>query len=169
MTDDDAVLKKQYEIIGEFVAKVNSLEFVINSMLEQIIGQYTFEANKNITEEIIDHIEEQSIKIRINQIILFLYMTKKENVEIQTIIIDLKEFASYYNKNIRNIRDFIAHNTLMVGPDIKKVVSSRRYKGKLDSMEMQEIQKHTEQLGPKIDSLFKISEKNFRSFSNGNT
>ncbi len=100
--------REQFEVIGEFVSKVNFMEFTINILLEKIIMQYSEISDiKDIAEYTVDHIEEQSVKNRINFIILFLVMTNGDSEVVKRAIIELKDFAKYYNKYIRNIRDFM--------------------------------------------------------------
>jgi hypothetical protein len=155
-----------YTSIGEFVSKVNNFEFLINSMLELIITSVAeVSKNEDILNETIDFIQEQSIRIRINHIILLLSMNDNQSLEVLNCIEYLKEFSKFYNKHIRNIRDFVAHNPLIQG-DISKVISSRRYKGKLNSITVEGIEKETQALGPKLDGLFenlKIISKYYKA------
>lgn len=128
---------KFYLLLGEFLSKVNSLEFFVNIMLETVIGNYSNKIPKKNTEEIIDFTQEQSLSKRINHLCLFLVMTKPKETEL--IVSDLIGFSKMYNKEIRNYRDFIAHNPLISGEKNSKIVSSRRYKGKLNSLNIDEL------------------------------
>lgn len=154
-------LKDQYEVIGEFVSKVNSREFFVNILLEKIILKYShvFDIQES-AEYTIDHIETQSLKIRINLIIVFLAMSDTDDEKIQRAIVHLKDFVKWYNKYIRDIRDFIAHNPYVKSND-DLVVSSRRYKGKLNSIKIQDLRTHVTDLTPKIreisDLIYELS------------
>jgi hypothetical protein len=146
-----------FKIVATFLTLANTMELAINHMLEQIILEYkdNFES-KGDTDEIIDFIQEQSVRTRINHIILFLSMTKATELPIREVMKELKKFAKYYNKNIRSIRDFIAHNTFLTGKETK-LVSSRRFKGKQDSIKIDEIEKAIKDITPKSKELFTIS------------
>ncbi|WP_273210397.1 hypothetical protein [Runella zeae] len=149
---------KYYTIIGEFVSKVNTFEFIVNVMLEQIVGTYSENStNKDLLNDTIDFIQEQSLRIRINQIILLITMNNQANAELEDAVESLKGFSKYYNKSIRNVRDFIAHNPFLEGETLK-IVSSRRYQGKLNSMTLTDIEEHTKALIPKIKELFSTAE-----------
>ena len=111
----EASVDKQnsYQIIGEFVTKVNTIEFLVNFIIEQVVGQYSEGIDSKIEDDIIKEIQKTSIRIRIHHIILFLNMTKGEDENVRKCIEALKAFANYYNANIRDLRDFIAHNAYL--------------------------------------------------------
>jgi hypothetical protein len=156
---EEANTKVHYELIGEFVAKVNSIEFIVNILLEKIIEQYSSTLSiEDAAEYTIDHIEQQSLKIRINLIIVLLTMTNSDKEVVKGAVERLKDFARYYNKTIRDIRDFIAHNPYMKGGDYL-IVSSRRYKGKLNSLKIDDLKAHIKTLIPFITDLFKVVEE----------
>lgn len=156
ITDNQQI--KFYTIIGEFVSKVNTFEFIVNVMLEQIVGTYSENStNKDVLNDAIDFIQKQSLRRRINHIILLITINNQENVELEDAVERLKNFSKYYNKSIRDVRDFIAHNPFLEGETLK-IVSSRRYQGKLNSMTLTDIEGHTKALTPKIKELFSAAE-----------
>ena len=147
-----------YKIIGEFTTKANSIEFLVNNLLERIIGQYAkILENPEAAHDTIDHIEAQSIRVRVNIIVLFLQMTNGKEGDIQRIIQCLKEFSKHYNKSIRPIRDFIAHNPYLgTSSSITgRIISSRRYQKGLNSLTLDEIKIGSESLIPILKQLSK--------------
>jgi len=75
---------------------------------------------------------------------------------VQRAIVQLTDFGKYYNNSIKDIRDFIAGNPFVQGNAL--VVSSRRYKGKINSLKIQELKLHVTDLTPKIHEIFKLTE-----------
>lgn len=152
--------KKFYTTIGEFMSKVNSIELYINIVLEKIIYENASKLKgKKVTEEVIDVIQAESIKRRINFIILFISMTNEIDSKVSKIIEELKSFSTFYNKHIRDVRDFVAHNPLTISSDRTKMVSSRRYKGKLNSLELASLIDTSELLNEKLNKLDCIAVK----------
>ena len=85
-------------------------------------------------------------------------MTNGDKQVVQHAIVQLKDFAKYYNRSIRDIRDFIAHNPYMKGKN-HLVISSRRYKGKHNSLSIEDLKTHLNNLQPKVFELFKLAEE----------
>ncbi|GLU56118.1 hypothetical protein Dfri01_55790 [Dyadobacter frigoris] len=115
--------------------------------------------SKAILEDVVDHVEEHSLRIRIYQIILFLNMTKRDEPVVKEAMEKLKLFANYYNKNLRDIRDFVAHNTVVTHEEVPRIVSSRRYKGKLNSLDVADLQTHVDELPKIMTELLELGGK----------
>ncbi len=151
---NESTTENYYELVGRFLSVANTIEFLVNSILEVLVGKYALvEELKDSVNETIDHIQEQSIRTRVNYIIILLTISKGESTDIRKVITELQEFVKFYNKSVRNVRDFIAHNPIIVTENntIKemKIVSSRRYKkSKLESMSIVALESVLSELIP---------------------
>ena len=101
--------KEPYTVIGEFVAKVNLIEFLVNTLLEKIIMQYHDVSDiQDAAENLIDHIEEESLKNR--QLVSYIKQyAMKNNMN----YIDLWIKLMYPINKIRNefsLFDYIINN-----------------------------------------------------------
>ena len=127
-------------------------------MIEMICGQHNENLESKVYSELIDLMHEQSIKKRINFVALFVHMTKPEEQQLLEAVAELVEFSKYYNKHLRDYRDFVAHNPVMISTDNEKIISSRRYKAKLDSVHISYLVEQNEVLISKIKEVFAINE-----------
>lgn len=146
-----------YLLIGEFVSKVNTLELAVNTSLEKIIGSYPYKFPKKNTEDLIDFTQEQSVTKRINFLATLLAITKPNETE--EIISDLFKFLKDYNKKIRKYRDFIAHNPMINAQNGTIIISSRRYKGNLNSLEVVELRDLIPVVTEMVHETFDISAR----------
>lgn len=143
-----------HQIVGEFVTKVNTFEFLINSMIEQVLVHYSpVMGMKKQADTMIDLLEGSSIRVRIESLIVLLVLTNSDNPFVEEIVDRLKDHAVYYNKDVRKIRDFIAHNPTFEGENLR-VISARRMQSGMNSLELSEIEKVTKEIGPKVKEWF---------------
>lgn len=148
---------KVYIAIAKLLTTVNSVEFIINATIEMLISYFTSELNKNNRDSAIQFIEQESMTKRINLLLVFLCMVKGNDSEINDIIKRLTEFLKYYNSEIRDIRDFIAHNPYIQTQD--KIIGSRQYrnKGAITSLTFENIESASESLIPQLKEIFNIA------------
>jgi hypothetical protein len=129
MTKTKAIsLDKVYSLIGEFVSKANTIEFLVNICLEQILNnlQRPNDGHKAEINYTIDNIHEQSGRARISNIILLLTISVEISPPIEELISFFKTLYKHYNKKIRDNRDIIAHNPYIEGT--QQIINSRRFK-----------------------------------------
>lgn len=155
-----------YKETGELLSKINGLDFLVNGLIEKIISEYSSELDGNkITEEIIDHINQESLKKRISFIIIFTSMTLNITDKLKNDFLKLKQFATYYNKNIKDIRDFIAHNPIIITDKSPKLISSRRFvKNKLNALELNKLKQVNIELSSKADEFHTLISKLSRNY-----
>ncbi len=152
--------EKIYFQSGKFLSLANLIEFYLNTILEQIIYDYSSSIKgENKKEELIDIIERQSIKNRFNYLILFISMVEKERGEMKACISDLIKINSFYQKEIKPIRDYIAHNPILhkFGSE-PKFISSKRYKGNKDreNINIKEMDKIITKISNEIEKIHNI-------------
>lgn len=143
-------IAQAYSLIGEFVSKANTIEFLVNVCLEQIINNLQ---GSNLDHKLeinytIDNIHEQSVRARISNIILLLTVSNESSPPIEDLISFFKNLYKHYNKKIRDNRDFIAHNPYIEGT--QQIINSRRFKReiKLQSIAISDLPELTREITP---------------------
>ena len=157
---DQAEQEKAFAIVGKFVSIANGIELMVNGCLEIIIGKYDFELSSfGGVKSILENIQKQSIRDRILTTCLMLKMTSDNNQKIEAIISELSLIATDYNKNVRPVRDFLAHNPLTYNKHTKEhiVVSSRYKTEKIDYLSLEDVQTSQTKAGEIGDKLSKIA------------
>lgn len=156
----DSELKEHYAVIGEFVSKANTFEFQINYCIEQIVYALA-SVNANFKDDVgysIDSIHKQSLRERISFIIMILSSTQEQDEAILDLLTFFNSLYKTYNKDIRDYRDFIAHNPYMSG--MNAVINSRRYtKSKIESVTIAKIRELNISLTPLLIEITAASTK----------
>jgi len=147
---------EQYIVYGKLFSMLNSVELMVNVLIESIILSKKLNGNSNkLLLNSIDKIEQLSIKERVAFLVVLINISYPKPEDIEVIAEKLKEFADYYNSKIRDYRDFIAHNPLIFKENANDaiIISARRINDKLNSMSIEEIKKQREQLQPEIEKF----------------
>jgi len=165
---------EHYKNVGEFVSKVNTFEFFVNQMIERIIleSEASF-PNKVMLDGIITSIEEQSISKRCHYLILLILMKDIDADKKADMVSKLNLFANYYNKQLRDTRDFIAHNMTMTAfspldkTSASMIIPSRRTRGKITHLKESDIMSKNADLVPIIEDFSKLVSIFFTIFPHG--
>jgi hypothetical protein len=140
----EPLTEANYAVVGEFVTKANTIEYLVNVILEMItthIGEQNSVSNDEITYSL-DEIHKQSIRTRISNIVLLLTALHPNANDVQYAIDCLKRLYKIYNKELRNMRDFVAHNPLSYVAPNARILNSRRYRSDnpIQSLDLKDLE-----------------------------
>jgi hypothetical protein len=155
-----ATFAKPQNVIGKLLSNFNCVELFVNNIIEAIVLTKTLTGDGNmLLHYSINEIEKLSVKARISFAVVLINITFPKPDEIEDIAKRLKDFADYYNKNIRDFRDFIAHNPLTIKNDTKegRVISSRMSQDKFNSLTIEALQEKADVIQIKIEELLRLT------------
>ena len=139
-------MTEQHAIIGRFINSNNSFEFQINIILEIIFDFIRKENEGSLKIDLIDYFHEASLNKRMELLVFSLLTLNIGERKFDSEILLLIEIKNSFTKKFQTTRDLVAHNPLIPIAGDYLITSSRRYKGKSNSIGIDELEKLSDDL-----------------------
>ena len=146
-------MKNEYEIIGKYLSLCNGIEFHLNMGLEMIFEYVNKNSDPQVKIELIDFLHESSINKRFELLKFCMKAFSVHNNFLKGELVKLESIRVRFTKKHQEYRDFIAHNPLIKNEDKFRIVSSRRIKGGLNSIDLENLTNEFKELSNILDEI----------------